>query len=405
MVNMKKWAVPALMAFSGTTFALEPVNPEKALVQGNTAFALDLYAKLRETEKGNLFFSPYSLSTALGMTYAGARGETAAEMAKVLHFDLAPDSLHPAFAGLRKRLTAGKGCDLAIANRLWGQKGYVFLEPFLTIAEEQYGSPLAQLDFKKETEAARQEINRWVDEETKNRIWELIPSGVLKHDTRLVLTNAIYFKGDWASEFDKRATRTEPFFVTSDHSVQVPLMRQKGVFRFMRRGNVAALELPYKGKGLSMVLFLPDAKDGLAAFEETVSARQLEAWTGESGAWEKEEMEIFLPRFEMSHSCEALSGILEKGMPLAFDEKLADFTGMTGRDLLCIDTVIHKAFLKVDEKGSEAAAATAVVMKEKCVSSRPPAPRVFRADHPFFILIRDDRTGSILFMGRVVDPS
>ncbi len=405
MTRTRSRIAGALLCIAGTAAAGETTcpGPQETLVRGNTAFALDLYAKLRETEKGNLFFSPYSVSTALAMTCAGARGETAAEMARVLHFDLDPASLHPAFAGLQWQLEEGQktgGYQIAIANRLWGQAGYPFLDPFLAITGKQYGAPLAQADFVRETEAARQAINRWVEERTRDRIRDLIAPGILTVDTRLVLANAIWFKGKWESPFRKEATRPAPFHVSAGRTVDVPFMRQTGTFPFLQGDGFSVLALPYQGKDLSMLLFLPDAKEGLPALEEKLSAGAMSRWIAELEKGH-EEVAVLLPRFEMTYGCDLVTRLSAMGMPRAFDAGLADFSGMTGKRDLSIGAVIHKAFVKVDEEGSEAAAATAVAMLSKGI---PLPPKSFCADRPFLFLIRDNRSGSVLFMGRVGDP-
>jgi serpin B len=371
-----------------------------ALVKDNTAFALDLYGKLRERE-GNLFLSPYSISTALGMTYAGARGETAEQMAKKLHFTLEPDRLHPAFAALVQEVNGeGKkrGYQLSTANALWGQKGYGFKEDFLKLTRDNYGAGLNEVDYMRSIEAARKTINAWVEKETNNKIKELIKDGMLESDTRLVLTNAIYFKGDWASQFKKDLTRQEEFRLGASGKVKTALMHQNGEFGYFEDKDVQGLELPYVGKDLSMVVLLPKKVDGLADLEKGLTADKLGGWMK---ALRPCEVIVTLPKFKTTSEFRMKEVLSELGMPIAFSRR-ADFSRMNGgQEPLMIGDVVHKAFVDVNEEGTEAAAATGVIAKPGSVQADP----VFRADHPFVFLIRDRRNDSILFLGRLADPS
>ncbi len=376
------------------------ITADRLLVGVNNAFALNLYGKLKDQE-GNLFFSPFSISTALAMTYAGARGETEAQMRKALHFYMGQRGLHPACKSLIEDLNARQkagGYELSVANALWGQKGYGFLKEFLDLTRENYGAGLNEVDFAGATEAARQGINKWAEDETRGKIKDLIPPGVLNALTRLVLTNAIYFKGNWASQFKKGDTQNAPFTLLDGKKVNVPMMQQTRKYPYLKTDTFQALELPYVGEELSMVVLLPRKVDGLADFEKSLTHKGLTEWVE---ALRKEEVAVYLPKFKMTSSF-SLSEVLQSlGMPDAFSLGLADFSGMTGNKDLFISAVIHKAFVDVNEEGTEAAAATAGVMALERVPAPPP---VFRADHPFLFLIRDRRTGSILFMGRVVNP-
>jgi RNA polymerase sigma factor (sigma-70 family) len=367
-----------------------------AAVEGNTRFALDLYGRLR-AEKGNLFLSPYSLSTALAMTYAGARTQTAEQMARTLHFTLGQEKLHPAFAELAGRLKGGKKSTyrLSVANALWGQKGYPFLPDFLELNRNFYGAGLQEVDFIRGREEARQTINRWVEKQTEDKIKDLLQPGILTVNTRLVLTNAVYFNATWEKPFDKKQTREQPFTVTADRKVNVPTMSQVGTFRHFADAKLQALELPYKGKELSMVLLLPRKVDGLPGLEESLTPANLKRWLDGLKA---QRVYVFVPRFECTSSFKLKEVLSDMGMSLAFQPGLADLSGMNGKGGLFIRETVHKAFVKVDEVGTEAAAATAVVV------DRESAPPSFRADHPFLFLIRDNRSGSILFLGRVADP-
>jgi serpin B len=372
---------------------------ELAVSRGNTEFATDLFAKLRD-KGGNLFFSPYSISTALAMTYAGARGKTAEEMAKTLHFNLGQVHLHPAFAVLAANLTAlGKksGCELFIANALWGQRGYHFLPDFLDVNKKNYDAGVNEVDFIGHAEEARHTINTWVEKRTKDKIKELLQQGILTPDTRLLLTNAIYFKSKWQNQFNKQATRQEEFTITAGQKVRVPMMHQSASLGYLDGGSFDALDLPYAGKELSMTIFLPKRADGLAEFEKTLTAGKLTEWLSQLKA---AKVDVALPSFTMTVACNLKKVLSGMGMATVFSP-FADFSGMTGSRGLFISEVVHQAHVDVQEEGTEAAAATGVVISRLSVDV---SSRVFRADHPFIFVIRDLRLNSILFLGRVTDP-
>jgi serpin B len=370
-----------------------------ALVEGNTAFALDLYGQLKENE-GNLFFSPYSISTALGMAIAGARGNTEVQMARALHFALDQGQLHPSFASLEARLSAlqeeGK-VQLRVANALWPQEGYPLRDEFLALTEKFYGVQITAVDFSRAeaAEETRHRINAWVEERTEGKIEELIPPGALL--ALLVLVNAIYFKGDWARQFDEALTQDAPFWVTRGEQVQVPLMHRAGEYGYAETRHLQILELPYAGDDLSMIALLPADPNGLADLEDALSVENLSGWTRRI---RRREVHVSLPRFTMRCGFELSETLQAMGMTDAFDDA-ADFSGIDGTRSLYISAVFHQAFVDVNEQGTEAAAATAVVMAPKGLP--PPVP-TFRADHPFVFLIRDNHTGSVLFVGRVVNP-
>ncbi len=378
---------------------LESSEDLATVVRGNTHFALDLYRQLAGA-RGNVFFSPYSVSTALAMTYAGARASTAAQMAQTLHFALDQERLHPAFAALEAQLEAAQesgAVRLKVANALWPQVDYPFLPDFLALTKAQYGAPIFAVDYTR-AEAARQRINTWVEEKTENKIVDLIPEGVLDALTRLVLVNAIYFKGNWAAQFDEGRTDEAPFWVTADDSVPVPTMTQQATFGYAATPELQILELPYVGESLSMIVLLPREVDGLAAVEGALTRENLAAWTGRLG---KQEVQVFLPRFKLRSKFELCGALQALGMIDAFGDE-ANFSGMDGRERwLYIWAILHQAFVDVNEEGTEAAAATAVVMRTR---SLPPPPPIFRADHPFLFFIRENGTGSILFFGRMVQP-
>jgi serine protease inhibitor len=377
-------------------------NNVKSLVAGNTAFALDLYGQLKGAE-GNLFFSPYSVSTCLAMTHAGARGETERQMAQVLHLGMSPAEGDSAFGGLQRQLNAiqkKKGVELDVANGLWAQAGHPFLPAFLNVAREQYEGSLNQADFKTKAEPVRREINGWVSKQTKGKIQEIIPSGALDASTRLVLVNAIYFKGRWTKPFQTNITAPAPFHVSGSTQVQAPLMKMTSEFNYAEVEGLQVLELPYASDDLSMVVLLPREPAGIKALEGMVSPQKLEEWVG---AARSQKVNVFLPKFKLEAKFGLNDTLAAMGMRDPFSAQ-ADFSGMDGQRDLYISAVVHKAFVEVNEEGTEAAAATGSIMA--LTSARQPAPiPTFRADHPFIFLIRDKASGSILFLGRLVNPT
>ena len=387
---------------------------KKIIVEGNNKFALELFAKL-QSAKGNLFFSPYSISTALAMVHAGARNKTESQMAGVLHFpvsanrstDSSSKSLldRPQFALAFGKIiqdlnNRGQKEDytLSVANALWGQKDYGFLQEFLELIESSYAGRLNEVDFVRAAETARQTINAWVEKKTDNKIKNLIAEGVLDSMTRLVLTNAIYFKGNWARQFKENRTKDAPFTLSDGRKIDVAMMNQKAKFGYMETDTFQALKLPYVDEELSMVILLPKQFDALDEFEKTLTPENLTQWLTKI---HKREVVVFVPKFKMTSQFSLASVLKSMGMKDAFSPK-ADFSGINGKRDLFISAVIHKAYVEVNEEGTEAAAATGVVMR---LTSIGPAPiPVFRADHPFLFLIRDNLTGGILFIGRVANP-
>jgi serpin B len=338
------------------------------------------------------------------MAYAGARGETASEMAKTLHFTLPPERLHPAMGALLRDLNSThEAYQLSVANALWAQQGFSFLDDFLKLINHDYGAGLNQVDFKGSTEAARLTINRWVEQKTENKIRDLLQPGALKPATRLVLTNAIYFKGDWQTQFDKAQTKTEDFHLSPTHTLKAPLMHREGAFNYFNGGTFQVLEIPYKSNELSMIVLLPNDVSGLSALEQSLTATNAQQWLRQLGSVSK--VIVTMPKFKTTQQFELGSTLAAMGMPLAFAGG-ADFSAMTGKRDLAISAVIHKAYIDVNEEGTEAAAATAVTMRALAMRApdRTPPP-VFRADHPFVFLIRDHRSNAILFMGRMADPT
>ena len=380
-------------------------NEQALLVEGNSAFAFELYKELKE-KGGNLFYSPYGISLALAMTYAGARGETAEQMADTLQFLLEQASLHPAFnwldAELAKRGEGAQGKDgegfrLNIVNAIWGQKDYEFLPDFLDVLAENYGAGLRILDFITETEKSRLIINDWVSNQTEGRIEDLIPQGAIGELTRLVLTNAIYFNAAWEYPFDGNITADGPFYLLDGGQVSVPMMKRTESFGYTKGKGYQAVELLYDGGELSMVILLPEAGK-FEAFEEGLQAQQVDAIMNDL---QDTQVTLTMPKFEFDSEFRLNDTLAEMGMPTAFSPYEADFSGMTGNRELYISAVLHKAFVAVDEAGTEAAAATAVIMP----GSAPHEPTVeVTIDRPFIFLIRDIETGAILFVGRVMNP-
>ena len=370
----------------------------EATVQGNTAFALELYQQLKTTAAGNLFISPYSISSALAMTYAGARGDTAAQMAQALRLHSDQELLHAAFSALDAQLrqVEAKGyVQLKIANALWPQIGYTFQEAFLTLTKQYYGAQITALDYAN-AEVARHMINAWVEEKTERKIQNLIPQGILNAFTCLVLVNAIYFKGDWAEPFEHRLTQEAPFWIKPRTRIPVMMMTQRNTFGYAEHRTLQVLELPYAGEDLSMLVLLPKKPGGLARLEQMLTVENLERWTGNLY---KTDVKAFLPRFKITLACRLDDTLKAMGMVDAFSSR-ADFSGIDGSNRLSISAALHKAFVEVNEEGTEAAAATAIIMAR----GRPAPPPAFRADHPFVFLIRENATGSILFLGRVTNP-
>jgi len=376
------------------------------LVDGNSVFALELYQQLGQ-EDGNLFYSPYSISLALAMTYAGARGETGQQMADALHFILSQDRLHPALNSLDLELSQrgegakgkdGEGFRLNIVNAIWGQKDYHFLPTFLDLLAENYGAGLRTLDFANAPEESRITINNWVSDQTENRIEDLIPRGLIDALTRLVLTNAIYFNAAWQHPFNEDMTEDGPFYLLDGGQVTVPMMRQTKSFGYAQGDGYQVVELPYDGRELSMVILLPQPGQ-FERFEGSLDAQWVNAIVEEL---EPGRVALTMPRFEFESAFSLNEILAAMGMPVAFSGG-ADFSGMTGNTDLFISHVVHKAFVCVDEAGTEAAAATAVVMKLTAAPGTPPVQ--VTVDRPFVFLIRDIETGTILFVGRIVDPS
>jgi serpin B len=377
------------------------------LVEGNSAFAFELHQTLKGQE-GNLFYSPYSISLALAMTYTGANGETAQQMADTLQFLLEQERLHPAFNWLDAELAKrgegaqgkdGKGFRLNIVNAIWGQKDYEFLNTFLDVLAENYGAGLRILDFIMQAEKCRVTINDWVSNQTEGRIEDLVPEGAIDELTRLVLTNAIYFNAAWKYPFDEKMTASGSFHLLDGGQATMPMMKQTESFDYADGEGYQAIELPYDAGELSMVILLPEAGT-FQTFENELQAQQVDAIIGDL---QSIRVTLTMPKFEFDSEFGLKDALAGMGMPIAFSPGEADFSGMTGNRELFISDVLHKAFVAVDEAGTEAAAATAVVVGTTSMPVEPPVEVTI--DHPFIFLIRDTETGAILFVGRVLNPS
>ncbi len=378
----------------------------QTLVNGNNEFAYELYQQLISETDGNLFYSPYSLSLALAMTYAGADGQTKEQMADVLNFLLEDEELHAAFNKLaielnsRDDLPAGsdaKGFRLSVVNAIWGQKDFQFISKFLDILAENYDAGIRLLDFINQSEESRITINDWISEQTNDKINDLIPEGALNADTRLVLTNAIYFKAAWLNQFNKKYTYDDIFYLLDGSTINVPMMHQTGTFRYTDGDGFIAVELPYDTRDLSMTIIVPD--DGnFENFENSLTPELINIITANlSGI----NMELTMPKFEFESEFSVKDALTSLGITEAFSD-FADFSGITDEADLCIGDVLHKAFVSVDEEGTEAAAASAVIMS---VTSMPLAPIKVSIDSSFIFIIGDTETGTTLFVGRVLNPA
>ena len=395
-------AASGLAAVAPTTLLARREPEKNPVAEGNTRFGIELFSKLA-TKQGNQFYSPFSVSAALAMTAAGARGETLEEMRKVLQLPPTVAATDAGFQTLMAQLNAGdvktRGFELSVANAIWGQKGYPWRNEFLTRVTGSYGAGLKEADYLTAPEEARQAINRWVETETRDKIRNLLAKGTITRMTRMVLANAIYFKGKWENEFAKERTQNLPFIQADGKKTPTPMMQRTGRYGYAEFEDFQLAELPYRGGATSMVLLLPRRPDGLPALEKRLSAEQLSAWLGQVRS--EPELILTLPKFKLETEYELNQPLQALGMKRAFGD--ADFSGMSsGPEKLQISLVMHKAFVDVNEEGTEAAAATAVVIR--ATAALPTKPKVFKADRPFLFLIRHRPTDSILFLGRFEKP-
>jgi len=380
----------------------------KNVVDANNQFALDYYSKLKSKDSGNIFFSPFSISSAFVMTYEGAKSETAEEMRSVFYFPEDSNLRRTEYASIFDELNKGdKKYKLSSANALWAQQDYQFSKDYFDNVEKYYSGKATNLDFKKDPEGSRITINSWVENQTNEKIKDLIPSGLINTMTKLVLTNAIYFKGEWVKQFNKNDTKEENFRTSNGGAVKAQMMQRtddEAIFNYAENSDLQILEMPYSGNELSILLLLPK-NDNLTKLESILSTKNISDWKKNL---EEQRVKIYIPKFKFETKYFMADDLKEMGMPLAFSDS-ADFFGMTasGKKDLKIDEAIHQAFVEVNEEGTEAAAATAVIMAPLGAAGPQKEPKIpiFRADHPFIFLIQQKSTGDILFMGRVVNPN
>ena len=423
-IRLLRRSIGVLIALGIGLAASAQTAQTNSLVEGNTAFALDLYAHLKDTP-GNLFMSPYSISSCLAMTYAGARGDTEMQMGHVLRFSQGDAPLHSSFGELQKQLTDAEkpdGIQLAIANALWTQKGEPFLQAFLQTAADDYKADIKQADFATDSDAVRQEINGWVAQKTMDKIQGILPPHSVDAATRLVLANAIYFKGAWDNPFATSHTSTQPFLVSKKSQVDVRLMDQVEIFKYAENHDFQAVELRYRGPDellpsgrhlslpnrghVSMVILLPRQIEGTSQLEKQLSPGFLDRLLAQMT---EQRVRIELPSFKSQSHFKLNDKLAKMGMTDAFIWGKADFSGINGIKKeddggLYISDVFHQASVEVTEEGTEAAAVTVVGIKAGAALAPSPTPPVFRGDHPFIFLIRDMRSGSLLFIGRMADP-
>ncbi|XP_038054978.1 serpin B6-like [Patiria miniata] len=378
--------------------------------KASNTFASNLFRVLTEggSSNNNIFFSPMSISTALAMTFMGVRGETASQMSQVLHFNILEESvLHQSFADLSAQsYYADAPFTLIAANRLFGQKGLDVLATFVDDSKKHYGASMETLDFIGDGEGSRQHINSWVEKQTANRIKDLLAAGSIDDLTCLVLVNAIYFKGAWGTKFKVSNTFSEKFHISVTEDINVPMMHQTDKFNYARDDSVSSsiLELPYLKKEMSMFIVLPDQLDGLADVQKKLSQEKIDSWVTEAHMRERSTVIVSLPKFTLEQDF-VLNDVLRKmGMNDPFDADKADFSGMTGDKDVFISKVIHKAFLDVNEEGSEAAAITTFKMNWRCLDLPSKNPPEFKADHPFLVFIYDIKSKAVLFMGQLCKP-
>lgn len=382
------------------------IDQDKGLsnvVEANNQFALDLYQRYQAQEEGNIFFSPYSISSALAMTYEGAKGETAKEMQSVFYFPENEENLRNGYKQLNQAINqADKDYQLRVANALWAEEDFGFLTEYFNLVNRYYGAEITNLDFKGNAEESRLTINDWIEEETEDKIKDLIPADAVNPLTRLILTNAIYFKGDWLQEFDQNQTTERDFKVSEGEVVRAEMMQrtdEEAEFNYFQNEQLQVLELPYQGEELSMLIFLPKEND-INALGNDLTVEKIEEW---KEGLREQRVKVYLPKFKFETKYFMKEDLSDMGMPSAFSN-LADFSGMTGRKDLFISEVIHQAFIDVNEEGTEAAAATAVVMELLTAGPGPEIP-IFHADHPFIFMIQQKDSGNILFLGRVMNPT
>jgi serine protease inhibitor len=375
---------------------------QEQIVEGLNNFSFDLYHSLSAGSSSNLFYSPLSISSALAMTYAGANGETADQMQSTLHYGPQVDLFHSQYGAMIDSLSSKKGQDfkMNIANAIWVQDQFKLRNYFVETVKKDYNGEVRSMDFVNQPEASRDTINYWVEKKTAGKIQDLIPKGMIDDITRLILTNAVYFNAEWANKFNKRLTTEDNFYCFGNKIVKTDMMYQREHYPVSQTKDYTILEIPYEGYEYSMLILLPKENDGLIDLSKSLSADDIIAHDKNK---KHEEVLVYFPKFKMETEYELKKSLSGMGMPLAFSAN-ADFSNMTGGKDLMISSVIHKAFIDVDEEKTEAAAATAVVMKLTSMAPSPKAPLEFRADHPFLFIIRSRNDDAILFMGQLTNP-
>lgn len=380
--------------------AVISITPE-TVIEGLNAFSFDVYRQMLSGSFNNAFISPLSISAALAMTYAGAEGETADQMRRALHYGPQSISFHQDYGYALDSLSrSNDDFEINIANAVWVQNAFPLLPAYVNIVKDLYNSESRELDFVHKPEASRKTINDWVESQTNERIKNLIPKGVIDADTRMVLTNAVYFNAEWMDHFNKSLTRREPFYSFDDEEIICDMMYKRSRLAYSKSDDLQILEIPYKGNQYSMMVLLPEQNDGLKNLIRQIGPSILDKHY-KNRQWE--DVILYLPKFKLNTDYELKPALSVLGMEIAFSDD-ADFSGMTGKKDLKISSVIHKAFIEVDEEKTEAAAATAVVMKLTTAMPVQKAPIEFRADHPFLFLIKHNESGAILFMGQLTYP-
>ena len=365
----------------------------------NNMFAFALLSKVSQQDKGNIFFSPYSISNAFSMVYEGARSTTASEIQSVFHFIQDDASRKNYVRQINSEINnPSQQYKLNVANALWIQNDYPVLQSYTDTLEQYYTANATNLDLKNDSENSRKTINTWVENKTNQKIVNLLPEGSINKDTRVVLTNAIYFKGNWTNQFEASDTSDQNFTISQDDIVKVPMMKKDTSFPYFEDSNMQALKMPYQGGHLSMMILLPK-DNNLGSLVNSLSVEKLRQLNNNMTT---ESVSAYIPKFTLNTQYTLNDYLSSMGMPSAFSPIDADFTGITGNKDLSISTAVHQAFVKVDEKGTEAAAATGTVFQ---ATSLMLAKNIFKADHPFVFMIYDDQTGLVLFIGQVVNPS
>ena len=411
-----KWFISIIFLFGligcvGTGVAVFPstidLSKAEPVIEANNQFALEFYTHVKDKSEGeNIFFSPYSISTAIAMMYEGARNKTAEEIQSVFHFPEDQSLRRSSFSVIQSYLNRrGTPYELSAANALWVEKEFNLQNTFKTVLTEFYKGEAFDADFKRASERERQRINKWVENETKDKIKDLLPQGSVNSMTRLILTNAIYFKGQWEDQFEKDQTRDEYFWLNESQSETVPMMWKSDDFNYAQPEELQILEIPYEGRELSMLILLPKGKtaEDLKSLEESLTIENINLW--KSSLQEQKMDEVFIPKFKIKIAYQLSENLEAMGMPLAFNP-LAQaqdkgFSGITEEKDLYVSDIYHKAFVDVNEEGTEAAAATGIMMEKVSFILKQ---EVFKADHPFIFLIQERTTGYILFMGKVANP-